>query len=470
MMMMMKDLRRANFLLCFGVASLGMLTHQVEFSQAIAHIYQPMPGSSACPSQADEEADAPEGSAACAEYEAIVQKLLDELKPELEQLETHILEPAEQLLEVIRAIRKMITKREHKKLDYDRHRNALRKLHDNRRDRTLRDEKQLYKLDNTLEAATEEYSRYNDLLKEELPRLFALGALFIQPLFQSFYYMQLNVYYALYQALVGFGKVGYFEMSHEDIEAQFKSKRGGVRDIAEALSIVHYKSGGGSGPSHLKTRRSSHQSDGSLFSGSSRSRGSQSLSSGGAVTSPQPASLDSAVHKVAGWQAHQQQQQHQQQLLQQQVGCRSQTGEHQQQQVKPWLSASQRQLQQQCMQQQPYDPRSSISTATLNSTITAGPSSSIGRKPNGSPTTTTTASAPRPPPPRRPKLPVETATALYPYEAQEAGDLSFKVGDVIEVSRRTQSANEWWTGRIKTGTAEFIEGQFPGNYVRLNGG
>jgi amphiphysin len=71
----------------------------------------------------------------------------------------------------------------------------------------------------------------------------------------------------------------------------------------------------------------------------------------------------------------------------------------------------------------------------------------------------------------------ETVTALYDYEAQAHGDLSFGTGDVIEIIHRTSNENEWWTGKI-----DGRQGQFPGmsicvpfltshgegNYVRLN--
>jgi len=52
---------------------------------------------------------------------------------------------------------------------------------------------------------------------------------------------------------------------------------------------------------------------------------------------------------------------------------------------------------------------------------------------------------------------VETVTALYDYEAQAEGDLSFSAGEVIEIVQRTSNPNEWWTGKIGKRS-----GQFPG--------
>lgn len=40
------------------------------------------------------------------------------------------------------------------------------------------------------------------------------------------------------------------------------------------------------------------------------------------------------------------------------------------------------------------------------------------------------------------------ALALFSFEPSQPGDLGFKKGEVITVVRRTESTNDWWTGRI----------------------
>lgn len=66
--------------------------------------------------------------------------------------------------------------------------------------------------------------------------------------------------------------------------------------------------------------------------------------------------------------------------------------------------------------------------------------------------------APPPPPPLKPKpAPVNYVVALYDFTAQADGDLDFKVGDRIEVIERTESTEDWWTGRVDGRT-----GVFPG--------
>jgi hypothetical protein len=52
---------------------------------------------------------------------------------------------------------------------------------------------------------------------------------------------------------------------------------------------------------------------------------------------------------------------------------------------------------------------------------------------------------------------VNYVVALYDFSAQADGDLDFKVGDRIEVVERTDSSEDWWTGRLDGRT-----GVFPG--------
>jgi len=97
----------------------GMLNHQIEFSKAIQEIYKPISGRASDPTSAKPEGNA-EGIKACEEYEAAVKDLQETLKPELEMLETRIIQPAMDLMAVIKQVQKMLTKRNHKLLDYDR--------------------------------------------------------------------------------------------------------------------------------------------------------------------------------------------------------------------------------------------------------------------------------------------------------------------------------------------------------------
>ena len=73
----------------------------------------------------------------------------------------------------------------------------------------------------------------------------------------------------------------------------------------------------------------------------------------------------------------------------------------------------------------------------------------------------------KPPPPVPPKRvpsqapdPRDYVTALFDFDAQNSGDLSFRAGDRIRVVKRTESVDDWWDGEL-----EGREGAFPANYV-----
>lgn len=117
----------------------------------------------------------------------------------------------------------------------------MKKIQD-KKEKTLKDEKALYAAENALEAATQDYNYFNDMMKEELPKLFELEAEFIRPLFQNFYYMQLNIFYTLNEKMRTM-EIDYFDFT-ADIEEQYESKRGDVKERAEELSIVHFKGTG----------------------------------------------------------------------------------------------------------------------------------------------------------------------------------------------------------------------------------
>ena len=70
--------------------------------------------------------------------------------------------------------------------------------------------------------------------------------------------------------------------------------------------------------------------------------------------------------------------------------------------------------------------------------------------------------APPPPPPLKPKPrpAAQYVVALYDFAAQADGDLDFRAGDRIEVVERTESAEDWWTGKLNG-----RQGVFPGEWL-----
>ncbi|CAE6490117.1 unnamed protein product [Rhizoctonia solani] len=57
---------------------------------------------------------------------------------------------------------------------------------------------------------------------------------------------------------------------------------------------------------------------------------------------------------------------------------------------------------------------------------------------------------------------VARAIALFDFIAQESGDLSFNKGDVITVMKKTNSTDDWWTGKLNG-----KQGIFPANFTEV---
>jgi len=381
----------------------GMLKSQIEFSKAMTEIYKPISGRVSDPDSIKPEGN-PEGIQACEEYEGVVKELQETLAPELDMIETRVIRPATELLDVIKVIRKTAVKRDHKQLDFDRHNATLKKLQD-KKERSAKDEKALWKAEGDVEAATQDYNYFNDLLKDELPKLFALEQEFIQPLFQSFYYMQLNIFYTLHERMQRCD-IGYFDLTR-DIEEAFHEKRGDIQEQAEALSIVRFKTTGQRRPPKYQSRYALEGGKQPALLTANGEPGSPAAS----TTTPPPTTTSKfgaasgAVYRPADQQA---------------TGPTS-------------------------------PPPYTAGTNTALSNIAAAKAK------------------PKPPPPKPKPMQLkaapaaETVTAIYDFAAQADGDLSFSAGDVIEIVQRTQNENEWWTGKVHG-----KQGQFSGNYVQFN--
>jgi amphiphysin len=376
-----------------------MLNHQIEFSKAMNEIYKPISGRMSDPETLQVQGN-PEGIRACEEYEAVVKDLQETLAPELEMIETRVIGPANELMDVIKVIRKTATKREHKKLDYDRHRNTLKKLQD-KKDRSAKDEKAMWKAETEVEQSTQDFNYFNDLLKDELPKLFTLEREFIQPLFQSFYYMQLNIFYTLHEKMQHCD-IGYFDLTL-DVEEAFQKKRGDVQEQAENLSIVKFKTTGQRRPPKYggpKPALEGSQPAGLLTAGPT--------SSAASTLSPPVSAPVSPLTPKLGYQRQ------------------AEVVDH---------------------PPPPYSP--GLSQPVVNHSLAAVAAAKSKPPP------------PKPKPSRLAGTPhVETVTALYDYSAQAEGDLNFRAGDIIEVVTRTANDNEWWIGKLQG-----KQGQFPGKFI-----
>lgn len=355
------------------------MDHQIEFSQACAELYKPVSGRASDPNSYVDDVGNPEGIRACEQYEALVHELKASLQPELEMIQSRIVGPADELMSIVKNVRKWANKRDRKQLEFDQKRNKLKKLQD-KQNKSASDEKDMWKAENEVETATEDYHMFNDMVKEQLLELFALEKEFILPLFQSFYYMQLNVFYTLHEKMQSID-IGYFNLTL-GIEDAFEAKRGDIQEKAESISIVKFKSTG-------QRRPLKYQSKLAIENGRANSQS----SAGSAVSANRRLTYDAHASPP------------------------------------------------------PYEANGEVARSASTGSNWASAAKGKAAPP-----------PPKPKPSRLSNMPnAETVTALYDYEAQAEGDLSFSAGETIEVVQRTDNTNEWWVGKIGA-----RQGQFPG--------
>ncbi|KAJ3005040.1 hypothetical protein NUW54_g4523 [Trametes sanguinea] len=201
----------------------NLFTHGADFATHFSELFHPLGG------EYNLEGKHPQAEHTIANvdgYVAIMEELKGAVVPELELIESRVVGPIKDFQGILKAIRKSITKREHKLVDYDRFNNSLTKLRD-KKEKSLSDEKNLFKvgglhthsfvlfylrrgqLEQDFEIASAEYDYINTAMKNELPRFLVQATQFIDPLFHSFYYMQLNIFYLMLEKLHGFAEGKY---------------------------------------------------------------------------------------------------------------------------------------------------------------------------------------------------------------------------------------------------------------------
>ncbi|CAB4253733.1 similar to Saccharomyces cerevisiae YDR388W RVS167 Actin-associated protein with roles in endocytosis and exocytosis [Maudiozyma barnettii] len=403
----------------YSTAVNGMLTHQIGFAKAMEEVFKPISGKMSDPNASVPE-DNPDGIEASEQYRDVVAELQETLKPDLKLIEEKIVKPCQELLKIIGYIRKMATKRNHKKLDLDRRLNNYHK-YEKKDEPTAKDEERMYKAEAEMQVAQQEYDYYNEMMKTQLPVLFGLEAQFVQPLFVSFYYMQLNIFYTLYNKFQDM-KIPYFDLTSDIIEA-FTLKRGNVEEQADSLTITHFKIGYSKAKLEMTRKRYGAGGDDSVPPGSpvAGQPGAYGAATGMAA---QPGVYDPNTTAMAT-----------------QPGAYGAGATV----AQPGAYGA-------------YDDKAAMAQQAYGATPAAAAPPAYGAMAGAIPGAPVAAAVATPT-----MAGAETCTALYDYQAQAQGDLSFPAGAVITVVQRTADANEWWTGSYNG-----QQGVFPGNYVQIN--
>ncbi|KAF1806274.1 hypothetical protein FB192DRAFT_1270969 [Mucor lusitanicus] len=289
----------------------------------------------------------------------------------LDDLDALVVRPADRFHMITKTIDKTITKREHKLIDFDRHRVAYMK-YSAIQEPSPSEEKNMFKLQTQFDNAAADYDYFNNMLKDELARFLDLSQEFIEPVFRQFYNIQSRV--------VG----GFYGRLHEVIQhngAIFPTLNMPIEDGFRARL------------KEFNARQELDQSE--LFKGG----------------------------------------------------------------IKPWQRGNTHSRY--AKQQQPQQ-RDIPSISERPSFADRRPSVSE-RPPINSPRQLP-ALSPRPSYNARSRSIVanrkELVEALYELNAPQDGDLSFHVGDVIEVLEKSDKTHDWWKGRLGDRT-----GMFPGKLL-----
>ncbi|KAF9112228.1 hypothetical protein BGX27_003783 [Mortierella sp. AM989] len=416
-----------------------MLNCQAEFGITLAEIYDSslgMPTGEVTPRRAQ---TAPEAMQAVDDFQAVMRETRDILLPEVDKLEIQVVRPLTDLQNNMKLIRKTIIKRDHKLVDYDRHRISLKKLRE-KKERTLSEERQIYKLESQLEMATADYEGLNGLLREELPGFFYYKTLLMEPIFHIFYYLQLHIYNIMLDRVRPISENGYFDLSM-DILQGYEARKPETFATVESVELITKRSAAASGP---------------------REGGSPDALAPPAQK-PWQAGAVGAATGLKPWQ----------------------TG------TKPWQAGANSNAQNQEAPGMPPPPSyntvqrggdvdgsQAAMAAAASSRFKSPQNTNVHIAPSISGTIAATGSAaatshainsinggmnkrgmPPPVPPK--KIGAKMMVALYDYNAQQEGDLSFRKDDRIELVERTSDVNGWWTGRLNG-----HQGLFPGNYVQ----
>ncbi|RKP04242.1 hypothetical protein CXG81DRAFT_23194 [Caulochytrium protostelioides] len=407
--------RLQDEILKFRNALTDELSHQVTLAHWIAEIFQVEGLNSPEPAYAGGAAPPPPpavvmgpSTASPALVQAVStfhresRVIQEALQPRLDDVERRLVAPIRQFVQLLDGVKRTMTKRDHKLLDHDRHRQTLRKLTDSQ-ERTAGDEKKRGQMEVTSDQATREYNHYNNLLKSELPLLFRYAGQIADPCLWVLYTYQKMVLEAFTRMMRAITALGYFDMS--------TSARGGFNDHIDRMDA-------------MLTSLAFHQKR--LTSPEGKI----------AASDHSPVPSYAAPHGAAGSQVES-------------AGVYGDTPAPPYQEASPYgLGAGSAAA---------AAAATHVSPKTSFGSATAGVSPRPQPPMSGISPTPAMAAAPPPPPAALP-----TCTALYDFAAQEPGDLGFSRGDIIEILERGTTPESWWRGRlVSTGK----EGSFPGNYV-----
>ncbi|KAI8880255.1 BAR-domain-containing protein [Backusella circina FSU 941] len=390
----------------------GLLSNQAAMAQYLSIIYDSALGTQVPEGMVQKRVQQTPATAlqAVNDAEAAMAYCRDEVLPELDIIDRDIVRPLLDLTDIMKVIQKTMIKRDHKLIDYDRHRLALNKLN-TKTERSFSEEKQIFKIQSQLDTATQDYEYLNNMLKSELPKFFHLKSTFITPVFESLYNMQCRIYGMIYARCYELlnQNMGAFVSNTMGIEEGYNWRKT-QRDARAELENTDLLKGGGK--AWLAASGGGNNSKLSLQERAAIRQAEGQASPTQAYTTPAQAYVPPPQVYTEPTQNHN---------------------------TNPFYNTS---------------SPPAYGSAAGGLTMAATPMQAHEKVQQEN--IPVAAPAPR----SIANKPTTYVTAIYDYTAQAEGDLTFKRDDRIELIERTEDENDWWTGRLNG-----VTGVFPGNYV-----
>lgn len=290
---------------------------------------------------------------------------------------------------IMKTVAGRISKRNHKLLDYDRHKNTMKSLNINK-NRTVSEEKNLIRAEEAFNVAQDEYEMQNSMLKEELPVLLDCQKSLLMPIYGELLKLQKR----FFQRLVTFN--GHLVPARTRPCQIMQDYEAAVASSYELLNECQMtRIGGLNGTNNLSK---------SLSSSSLSGQGTTSYSNK-PLPIPNTLKTRGSIETIVG------------------------------QMTKTTLANG--------YDKEKDEAGNKVVEAKRSVKDLANSIKSQLKSPEQA-------------------ADCNMVIAQYDFAAQQAGDLSFKVGDKVLVLERSEYVNDWWRGRTEDGR----EGTFPGNYVK----
>ena len=169
------------------------MTSQKEVALRLTELYEPIDREDAQDTYAIVQETPPSQLAAVAAYVEVTKSLEKILLPMVDETDSRLEKRCSEIREYLKAVSKALTKREHKKQDFDRFSNNVEKLL-KKSDQTEKEQQQLAKAEQELDTAREIFHMQDQKVKSTIPYLLNVVSEFLNPLTAQLYLDQLEVY------------------------------------------------------------------------------------------------------------------------------------------------------------------------------------------------------------------------------------------------------------------------------------